>query len=177
MLPRRKIDQTGRSAGPYSGRSGRVYRPPQGEPWIWLTLELLSSPARRALSINARSIFDFLLIEHQSHAALENGRLKAPYDQLEAFGVSRRLIRPALAELHAAGLVRCTRPGGMMGGDRVPALYRLTMYAADGEPATNEWRSASAEAVIAARRALADDAKRRRTRRLAKQNQTPDARL
>jgi len=175
MQVRRKIDQTGRSAGPYSGRSGRHFRPPPGEPWIWLTLDLLSSPARRAMSINARAIFDFLLIEHQSHAALENGRLKAPYDQLEAFGVSRRLIRQALAELHAAGLIRCTRPGGMIGGDRVPAMYRLTMYSADGEPATNEWRSATAEAVIEARRTLADDAKRRRTRRLAKQNHNADA--
>ena len=42
-----KPDATGRSSGKLGGRAGKLMKPPQGEPWVWLTRELLASDAWR----------------------------------------------------------------------------------------------------------------------------------
>ena len=88
-----KADQKGRSSGIWSGRQGTNRRPPKGEPWIWLTRELLSSASWRATSINCRRLIDFLLVEHMNHAGTENGNLAAPYDHLVPWGLTRSGIR------------------------------------------------------------------------------------
>jgi hypothetical protein len=135
-----KPDATGRSSGKLNGRSGRNARPPAGEPWAWLTAELLASDAWRSLSINARRVIDFLLVEHCGHAGRENGRLKATHDQLYAFGVTNGAIRKAIDECCSKGLLVCVK-GGRWGCCNVPSLYRLTFYAdADANPATDDWK-------------------------------------
>ena len=73
-------------------------RTPKDEPWFWLSCELVCSDAWRAMGINARRLLDFLLVEHRKHAGLENRNLKAPYDQLEVFGVTRSEIRGAIED-------------------------------------------------------------------------------
>ena len=45
--------------------------PPAGEPWVWLTRELLESDAWRGASINARRVVERLIIEHMQHAVLK----------------------------------------------------------------------------------------------------------
>ena len=60
--------------------------PPSGESFVWLTRELLSSDAWRSQSIHTRRLIDFLLLEYLRRAGQTNGRLKAPYRQLYAFG-------------------------------------------------------------------------------------------
>jgi hypothetical protein len=90
--------------------SSKVPGPPKGQPWIWITREALRSPAWRKLGINARRLIDFLLIEHMNHGGKENGFLLAPRDQLQAFGIGRRLITGAIEEALAAKLID-VKPG------------------------------------------------------------------
>ena len=65
--------------------------PPSGESFVWLTRELLSSDAWRSQSIHTRRLIDFLLLEYLRRAGQTNGRLKAPYRQLYAFGIGAHL--------------------------------------------------------------------------------------
>ncbi len=143
-----KADAKGRSSNRYSGRAGKLRKPPAGEPWAWLTRELLTSEAWRALGVNSRKLMDFLLIEHMNHAGTENGHLIATKDQLVAFGLSRRLIADAVRECNFFGLLRFERGGLSYGDIKRPSRYRLTFYAdKDGAPATNEWKAVTAERV------------------------------
>lgn len=131
-----KPDASGRSSGKIGGRAGKLMKPPQGEPWIWLTRELLQSEAWQSLGINARRFIDRLLIEHMNHAGTENGRLKTTYAQLEEFGLTSRCIAGAIAEAEAVGLVDVHR-----GGRHVAATYTLTFYPLpNGTPASNRWK-------------------------------------
>lgn len=144
MATRGRPNATGRSSGKMTGRRGRLMRPPKGEPFVWLTRELLESPAWRSLGINARRFIEFLLIEHMNHRGAENGRLKAPYRQLEKFGIPSRHISDAIRQAIAHGLVvRTNEPDDPPWGPvRRASTYALTWYpTADGEPATNGWKN------------------------------------
>jgi hypothetical protein len=55
------------------------------EPFVMLPRSLIQSDAWRSAGINARRFVDFLLLEHMAHGGKENGKLKAPYRQLEQF--------------------------------------------------------------------------------------------
>ena len=135
-----KPDQTGRSSGKLGGRERKLRSPPKNEPWAWLTRELLSSPAWRALSVNGRRLIDFLLIEHCNHAARENGNLMATHEQLRHYGLTGDQIRPAIEEAGFLGLLRFER-GGRWAGTNAPSRFRLTFYVdRDGNPATNDWK-------------------------------------
>ena len=131
-----KPNATGRSSGKLTGRDAKLMRPPEGEPFIWLTHELLSSDAWKGLSVNGRRLIDFLLIEHMNHAGTSNGNLMATFKQLVQFGFSRRKIGDAIEEAEKLGLIRCKR-----GWKRRPSTYRLTFYPdRDRSPPTNEWK-------------------------------------
>jgi len=143
-----KPDATGRSSGTRSGNDRKLRSPPKGEAWAWMTHDMLASPSMRALSLTGRRLLDFLLIENMNHAGTENGALLATKDQLMAFGLSRRLIAPAVRELVFLGLVRVERGRLTRGGVKAPNLYRLTFYADNkGAPATNEWKGTTDEAI------------------------------
>lgn len=132
-----KPDATGRSSGVRTGRKARQQKPPEGEPWVWQTLGLLQSPVIRKLSLNGWRTFNFLLVEHGSHAGQCNGELRATYDQLAEYaGIPRKHVRAALFELESMGLVRTT----FRGGRNCPSRYRLTFYGTEDGPATNEWK-------------------------------------
>ena len=135
-----KPDATGRSSGKLSGHATKLMGPPKGEPWAWLTTELLASPAWRAMSINTRRLIDFLVIEHRNHAGHENGNLKATYSQLADFGLTRRKIFEAITQAEALGLI-AVEHGGRWNLTNRPSTFRLTFYAdRDGNPPTNEWK-------------------------------------
>jgi hypothetical protein len=131
-----KPNHTGRASGKVGGRNGKLMKPPAGEPWCWLTRELVASPAWRSLGINARRFMDFLMIEHMNHAGTENGQLKATYKQLETFGLSANHIARAIADCEDAGLIDCYR-----GGMRVATTYTLTWLSTSAlAPASNRWK-------------------------------------
>ena len=164
MLVFGKPDATGRSSGKRPGRAGKAQRPPKGEPWIWLTRELLSSPAWRARSINAVRLIEFLQIEHMNHAGTENGNLKATYDQLVAFKLTRSQIRKAIEEAEFLGLIRFQR-GGRWAGTNQPSTYRLT-FLPDRESnlPTNEWKGKTEEAISTWKQEQAQSLRARRSR-------------
>jgi hypothetical protein len=110
--------------------------PPSGESFIWLTRELLSSDAWRSQSIHTRRLIDFLLLEYLRRAGQTNGRLKAPYRQLYAFGIGAHFAPSAILRAEELGLVACAKAGM-----RTATTYRLTwLESHDGMPPTNEWR-------------------------------------
>ena len=110
------------------GRGKRSGYPPEGEAWGWHTRALICSPAWRGRSINCVRFMDFLEIEHLKHRGKENGRLLAPYSQLVDFGITRRLIAPAIREAERRGLV-CVERGGKKGTTMTElSRYRLTYW-------------------------------------------------
>lgn len=117
--------------------SAKLNRPPAGKSWIWLTLEMMKGDAWRSAGIATRRFIDFLMIEFMQHGGRTNGKLKAPYQQLEQIGISSRLIADAISEAEELGLVDCHR-----GGMRVATVYTLTWLPhCDGTPATDRWRA------------------------------------
>ncbi len=160
-----KPDATGKSSGKLSGRNAKVFGPPKGEAWTWMTRELLCSPAWRSMSVNAHRLVDFLLVEHCNHAGKHNGHLKATYDQLVEWGLSRRLIRDAVEESEFLGLLKFER-GGRWAMTNMPSVYKLTFFPdAEGAPATNEWKGKTAEAIREWKKDRARLQRAKRTRR------------
>jgi hypothetical protein len=135
----------------------RLNASPANQPWGWFSFELLESAAMRSLSVNGRRVLDRIRLEHMAHAGLKNGRLKVTWDDFVKFGVGRRFIAGALAEVIMAGIVAITQPGrkawGRDPGD--PTQYRLTYLPVaepgDFRPPTNEWKSFSAAKATKAR--------------------------
>jgi ribosomal protein S14 len=159
MTRNSRVNRTGRSSGQPVPSIKKLLQAPKGEPWIWLSRELMESPAWRGMSINTHKFIDFLLVEHCSHGGQENGNLKATYDQLVKFGLTRKSIREAIAEGEALGLVRQKGPSIQ----RVPNRFRLTFYSTifkdrmGGEPPTNDWRRVAEndiEAIHTKRRSI-----------------------
>ena len=147
------------------GRDGKAHRPPKDEPWVWLTRELVSSPAWRCRSINCVRLIDFLMVEHMNHAGTENGNLKATYDQLVPWGLTRSEICSAIDEVEFLGLVRFER-GGRWAETNKPSTYRLT-FLADREdyPPSNEWKGKTVEAIETWKQDRTQRNRKRRERR------------
>ena len=80
--------------------------------------DVLRSDAWRSLGINERRVVDFLLLEHLSKGGRENGKLKAPYRQLDL--AWRPLARERDRARKQRGLIACTR-----GGQRVATVYAI----------------------------------------------------
>lgn len=167
-----KPNTTGRSTNRFSGREGKLRKPPRGEPWAWLTRELLTSEAWRALGVNSRRLMDFLLIEHMSHAGLANGALCATYDQLAEYGLTRSEIASAIRECEGLGLIRVEH-GGRWNMTNTPSRFRLTFYADDAcRPATNDWKRTTAETVAQLRRQAKQKRQKAKQKRLSKTRTT-----
>jgi hypothetical protein len=112
--------------------------PPEGEAWVWLTLQMMQSDAWRTSSanVNCGRFINFLLVEFMQHRGLNNGKIKAPYQDLEQIGIGLRLICPAIALAESVGLVDCHR-----GGMRVATTYTLNwLPLPDGTPPNNLWK-------------------------------------
>ena len=100
-------------------------------------LDLLESDAWHFLSINARRLVDFLMIENMRHGGKRNGQLVAPREQLEKFGIGARHISAAIEEVERVGVVDCRRGAG-----RQPNTYTLTwLPLGDGTAPSDRWRS------------------------------------
>ena len=124
-----------------------IKRPPEGSHWVYHTHDLIASAAWRGQSINCRRLIEFLECEHLSHGGNENGNLVAPYSQLVAAGITRRLIHATIHEAECRGLIRVERGGrrGMVMSDlnRFRLAYLWSSKRINGlwdwkEP-THEW--------------------------------------
>jgi len=111
-------------------------RQPPTRPWCWNTLERLESNAWRSRKINTVRFIEFLEREDMRHGGKHNGNLKAPYEQLQAWGIGARFVCAAIDEAIHLGLVDALRPG-----ERISSTYALTWLPLfDGTPASNRWK-------------------------------------
>jgi hypothetical protein len=109
----------------------------KGEAFVKMPRDLLESEAWRSLSINARRFIDILMLEHLRHAGRDNGRLLAPWRQLEAAGIGARYIGDAIDEAATRGLVVVKH-----GRARRPNIYGLTWLPLfDGTTLGRPWLS------------------------------------
>jgi hypothetical protein len=116
--------------------------PPPGEPWVWLTREILESEAWRSLSRAARLVIDRVILEHMAHAGTENGNLIVTYHDFEKFGIRRGSLKAAISDAVAHGLIIVTEKGrASVGPDRWPSKYALGwLPLRDGSAAFNRWK-------------------------------------
>ena len=106
-------------------RTSRKFRIP-GQ-WSWHTIEMLESPAWRALSLAARRVLDRLEIELAHHGGKDNGRLPCTYGNFEGYGIRRKSIAGAIRELVTLGFVEVTEKGRAAPEDfGTPNKFRLT---------------------------------------------------
>lgn len=107
-------------------------------------IEMMESPAFRALSLSAHRILNRVELEHAHHGGTDNGRLPVTYDQFEEYGIHRHAIRPAIRECIALGFLEVTVAGVAGNAEhRSPNMFRLTYRYAQGDhgrQGTNEWR-------------------------------------
>lgn len=120
----------------------RQNRPPQDEPWLWLTREMLESEAWRGLSNAARHVIYRIAIEHMHHGGQENGRLPVTYADFVAYGVPKNMVAGAIREATELGFIAVTERGA--GGNREfrrPSLYALAWLPMDDGTATrHRWK-------------------------------------
>jgi hypothetical protein len=117
--------------------------PPEGEPWVWLTREMIESDAWRTASIQVRQVVDRVMLEHMAHAGTENGNLAVTWSDFEKAGVRYKTIKLAIEDACARGLITLTVKGrASVGQDRWPARYALGwLPLCNGSAAPNRWKS------------------------------------
>jgi hypothetical protein len=108
-------------------------------------IEMLRSPAYRALSLSARRILDRIEIELADHGGTDNGKLPVTFDDFEQYGIHRHSIGPAIREVVVLGFVEITELGRAGNAEwRKPSLFRLTYRNTKYAP-TNEWQKITEE--------------------------------
>ncbi|OLB72258.1 MAG: hypothetical protein AUI16_20885 [Alphaproteobacteria bacterium 13_2_20CM_2_64_7] len=127
-------------------------------------IEMLESPAYRALSPSARYVLDRIEIELAHHGGRDNGDLPVTYDDFEHYGIHRRCVAPAIRELVALKFIEITKPGRAGNAEhRAPNLFRLTYRHAKREAPTHDWRriTTTEQATALARQARAPIARKK----------------
>jgi hypothetical protein len=105
-------------------------------------IEMMESPAYRALSLSAHRIISRIEIELAHHGGQDNGRLPVTFEHFNEYGIDRHAIAPAIRECEALGFVVITERGRSGNGEfRRPNLFRLTFRATRVEEPTDEWRA------------------------------------
>ena len=154
VIPGTTHDIKGRSTRiPLDKKHRRGNRPPPGQPWVWITQEMLESPAWRFLTENGRQFVFRIILEHMHHGGTENGNLPVTYNNFEEFGIRRKSIFLACNLALALGWIERTEIGGRSWADiRKPSKYSLTwLPLRDGTPATNRWQRLATEGQARAR--------------------------
>jgi hypothetical protein len=140
-------------------------RPTIGAQFAARRIDMLRSPAYRALSLSAHRILARLEIEFANHGGTDNGRLPVTYDDFEQYGIHRHAIAPAIREVVALGFVEITEAGRAGNAEwRRPNRFRLTYRHAKGVPedGSHEWMRISEEdaPALAAKARLAEGPKK-----------------
>jgi hypothetical protein len=119
--------------------------------WVAHRIDMVRSPAWRALSLSARRLLDRLEIEHAAHGGAENGKLPVTYDDFVRYGIHRHAVRPAIREAVALGFLKIRQSGRAGNADfRRPNIFELTYVSTQIGP-TDDWaKIAEADAEIIA---------------------------
>ena len=111
--------------------------------WSARLIEMLESPAYRALTCSAHMVISRLEIELGHHGGNDNGKLPVTVDDFVAYGMHRTSVAPAIREAEALGFIRVTERGrGGNAEHRAPNQFFLTF--ANGRESrarpTHDWR-------------------------------------
>ena len=144
--------------------------PPVGAAWIWLTRDMLESPAYRALSRAGHQLLARLMVEHCNHAGKENGRLAVSWDAFQAASLHRSTIAQTLDEVTRLGFVRVVDEGHKAYGSALGrrATYRLTFAGVVGDDSglpTNDWEAISKADARSIMEAVREAERRRKAKR------------
>ena len=107
-------------------------------------IEMLESPAYRALSASAHKAISRIEIELGHHGGNDNGRLPVTTNDFVEYGMHRTSVAPAIREAEALGFIRVTERG--RGGNAeygTPNLFFLTFAQSRDSgkhPPTHDWR-------------------------------------
>jgi hypothetical protein len=131
-------------------------------------VEMLESPAYRALSLAAHRVISRVEIEMAHHGGKDNGKLPVTYDNFQDYGIDRHAIGPAIREAVALGFLEITMAGRAGNAEwRTPNHFRITFRPAKGVPGdgSHEWRQidnkdAAVSAAKAARKKKAPKTER-----------------
>ena len=135
-LKGRRHDQTGRSTGVLKSKRHSSI---DGQ-YVAHRLAMLEHPAFHALSFVARRILDRIEIEHCHTGGNENGNLIVTYSDFERFGIRRKSVTAAIAELVAFGFLEVVERGRPSAMEyRTPSKYRLTYFHTATRGPTDEW--------------------------------------
>jgi hypothetical protein len=95
--------------------------------WAARSIEMLESPAYRALSLSAHRALARIEIELAHHGGNDNGKLPVTFDDFVQYGVRRHSIGSSLDELETLGFIKITQHGKMAKGAeyRRPNLFLL----------------------------------------------------
>jgi hypothetical protein len=150
------------------GRTIRRNTIPPGSQWSWWTIEMIESPAYRALNLSEHRVIARIRIEHAHHGGRDNGKLPVTFRDFQEYGVRWNSIAPAIRAAEALGWIRITQHG-VASTDaefRIPTKFALTHLATDDEAkaVTNDWQKIKTieEAEAIAKKARKDSTPRRR---------------
>ena len=114
------------------------------EQWVSYPIEMLESPAFRALSQTAHMVIARIGIELAHHGGNDNGKLPVTFDQFIEYGIYRNGVAPAIREAEALGFIKVTEHGrGGNAEHRRPNLFYLTFANWRGSraaPPTHDWK-------------------------------------
>ena len=139
-------------------------------------VDMLASPAWRALSLSARKCLERIAIELANHGGRDNGQLPVTNRNFRAHGIYMDGINPALAELTALGFVEmmpgyaCENPAYGRA-----ARFRVLFLNCIGPPPEHRWKQfkTDAEAKAVAKQARAAAMRKRQTK--TTRHASPDA--
>jgi hypothetical protein len=107
-------------------------------------IEMVESPAWQVLLLSERRVIDRIEIELVHHGGNDNGKLPVTYEDFIKYGVSLRLVAPAIRATEALGFIRVTEHGrGGNADHRQPNLFFLTFANSRdsrANPPTHDWR-------------------------------------
>jgi hypothetical protein len=107
-------------------------------------IEMLESPAYRALSRSGHMVISRIEVELAAHGGNDNGRLPVTTEDFVQYGMHRTSVAPAIREAEALGFIRVTERGrGGNAEHRSPNRFYLTYaHTRDSRrrPPTDEWR-------------------------------------
>ena len=86
-------------------------------------IEMLESPAYRALSGSAHKVISRIEIELGHHGGNDNGRLPVTTNDFVEYGMHRTSVAPAIREAEALGFIRVTERG--RGGNAEKVLQKF----------------------------------------------------
>jgi hypothetical protein len=71
-----------------NGKTVRRHTIPPDQQWTWWTIEMMRSPAYRALSISAHRVIARIRIELGDHGGQDNGRLPVTHRNFHDYGIA-----------------------------------------------------------------------------------------